>query len=1526
MKPTTFDCLRNLLRPCRLLLLAGAVNAHAAGTTYTTVANANGNWSSTAVWAGGVVANGVGNKGLLGAGGSTFVLDTPITLGIIQDGQGSARAWVTQTNPASLQSMTFDNTGGINSPLGNADAYLGSTSSGPINFQPSIIIDNTDLHFQLTGSTSPTFSQGVLGLSTITATAARTLWLHSDSGAAAGMTINSSIGGSGSSITISNVGAGTRPATFAGPIGPNASIVQNSANSVLQLNSGANSYTGNTTITLGTLRVGIANAIPSISTVNVDAGATLNLVNFSDTINGFNGAGTVSGASGTPTLTIGGNGGGGTFSGVIQNAGGTLSVTKTGNGTQVLSGANTYGGTTTINGGFLNAGVADAGSGPFGSGGSIFFGGGTLQYSVANNFDYSARFSTAANNAISVDTAGQAVTFATALTSSGGSLKLTNSTGTGTLTITAAATYNGNTTVNGGTLILSGSGALANNSTVSLGAGGTLDVSALASPYTLGGSATLRGSGSGTDIGTNAASIIAASGGIFDVGSQPISLTWNGASSGTDSTHPALLVSQGTLNLNANPITVVVPGTALDVGIYTLISAPAITGTPGTTPSYTGGNGVGLGKVGVISVSGSTVILTVSAAGGTVGTWANDVDGNWTDATKWSSNPNVPHLAGDAATLGVGSALRTVTLNANQAVSTLSLTNANSFVIANSGNALTWDNTGSGAAVNVTGGTANNIQTAVALKDNTVVTVGSGRSLAISGSISNTAAAKTLTFAGAGTNILSGANSYGPAAGSVGTTVNAGGTLRLGSSSALGAGDLSVSGNSKISAGASLSVGNNVALADTTTVDSSGNSVTLGGVISGAGGLTKTGNGTLTLSGVNTYTGNTTVNGGVLSLAAPDNVAGSPTLILNGGDLFGTATFALNNTIGIGPVAGGTGGTALIDAASGQIFSLNGVLGTAGNGGVNGLIVNSGTGHNGTVVLGAANSFTGSTIISNGVLQLANSGALQNSALNYNTGTLQFDGSIAAATLGGFTVTVSAKTLALTNTAGSPVALTVGGNNAPVIFGGNLTESGSLIKAGTGTLTVSNANYTGSTTIFGGSGATTIFGGNFGSPSSPFTIGAPLTLAGGTATASAFNLATAGGQTGVGATISGTANLTNTATTIGSGGNTAGALTLNSSGGISLGDVKVNKNAANVTVGTPGAGLVINSGNVFANSVNIGQTGTAARGADLNLNGGSLTIADASQTGKFAIHSGAGSGFLTQSAGTLNYLGTDGLQLSIGGGISVAVISGGTANLSGVTLNSGSAATTSTLTVNGTNNPSLYLGEVGLVINAPSDTVAATFGNGIIGALTNWSSTAPITLTNNPVIKAADAANVAHDITLSGVLSGSGTLTKTGNGTLTLSGANTYTSNTIVNAGILELTLPTLFSNAAVSVASGATLRLNFVETNVVAGLVLNGASKPAGLYNNNTDPAFLTGTGSLLVAPSVSLVPTNITTAVSGSTLTLSWPADHLGWRLQLQTNSLAAGLGTNWVTLPGSDAVTSTNITINPANGSVFFRLVYP
>ena len=55
-------------------------------------------------------------------------------------------------------------------------------------------------------------------------------------------------------------------------------------------------------------------------------------------------------------------------------------------------------------------------------------------------------------------------------------------------------------------------------------------------------------------------------------------------------------------------------------------------------------------------------------------------------------------------------------------------------------------------------------------------------------------------------------------------------------------------------------------------------------------------------------------------------------------------------------------------------------------------------------------------------------------------------------------------------------------------------------------------------------------------------------------------------------------------------------------------------------------------------------------------------------------------------------------------------------------------------------------------------------------------------------------------------------------------------------------------------------------------------------------------------IVPSVSLAPASITAEVSGNTVALSWPTDHLGWHLQVLTNALGAGLSANWVTLPGA------------------------
>lgn len=187
--------------------------------------------------------------------------------------------------------------------------------------------------------------------------------------------------------------------------------------------------------------------------------------------------------------------------------------------------------------------------------------------------------------------------------------------GSGILQLNNTETYTGPTTVSAGTLQLGSSGALANNSSVSIAAGGTFDVTLKAASggtYTW-NTTSLSASGTGTTAGTTAATITGTAGATVSMGSKPINLTWSGATSGTDSTHPPLTVSGAALSLGGNTFTIVT-SSALGAGTYTLVSAASIAGgsTVNSTPSFTGGSGLQSGYSGVVSISGSTVILTVS--------------------------------------------------------------------------------------------------------------------------------------------------------------------------------------------------------------------------------------------------------------------------------------------------------------------------------------------------------------------------------------------------------------------------------------------------------------------------------------------------------------------------------------------------------------------------------------------------------------------------------------------------------------------------------------------------------------------------------------------------------------------------------------------------------------------------------------------------------------------------------------------------------------------------------------------------
>jgi hypothetical protein len=78
-----------------------------------------------------------------------------------------------------------------------------------------------------------------------------------------------------------------------------------------------------------------------------------------------------------------------------------------------------------------------------------------------------------------------------------------------------------------------------------------------------------------------------------------------------------------------------------------------------------------------------------------------------------------------------------------------------------------------------------------------------------------------------------------------------------------------------------------------------------------------------------------------------------------------------------------------------------------------------------------------------------------------------------------------------------------------------------------------------------------------------------------------------------------------------------------------------------------------------------------------------------------------------------------------------------------------------------------------------------------------------------------------------------------------------------------------------------------------------------------------------LSFATSVSTLPPILTGVLTNEQFELFWPQDHLGWRLQTQTNFLSPG---NWMDVPGANLTNRVLQPLNTTGDSVFFRLIYP
>ncbi|EDL6935376.1 AIDA autotransporter-like protein ShdA, partial [Salmonella enterica] len=822
---------------------------------------------------------------------------------------------------------------------------------------------------------------------------------------------------------------------------------------------GANSYTGGTTISGGTL---VASNVEALGSGDVTDNATLELNTGGDFDNAISGSGQVV-KSGDDALTLSGNnsytGGtlisdgtlvasnvealgsgdvtndavlelntGGDFDNAISGSG---QVVKSGDKTLTLSGANSYTGGTTISGGTLVASNVEAlGSGDITDNA-------TLELNTGGDFD----------NAISGS--GQVV-----------------KSGDETLTLSGTNTYTGGTTISGGTLIAThvnalGTGAIDNRASLLLDASGQFAVTDLTTE-----------SGGNTEIG--AGSTLQAT---TLTQKSDSTLTINLNSNTADPViHAASQVSlAGTLDITGvGDVLDSDPASTDDLDTFTLIASDKT--IAGDFEKLTvAGMDADLADFitvdGRIDDTGKQYELTTAL------TWYADRDDAVTDA---HGTFNLTNADGSFA---VNTVLENVdaTLDPDSATGwdgTSLIKQGAGTLILNAENTYTVGTTISGGtlvATNVDALGSGDVTDDATLELNTGGTFDN----AISGS-------GQVVKSGDKMLTLSGTNSYS------GGTLISGGTLVATNVDALGSGDVTDDATLELNTGG-----------------------TFDNAISGSGQVVKSGDDTLTLSGSNTYTGGTIISGGTLVASNVEalgtgDVTNDAVLELNTGGDFDNAISGSGQVVksgdetltlsGSNTYTGGTlisGGTLVAsnvealgsgDVTNDAVLELNtgGDFTNAISG--SGQVVKSG---DETLTLSGANSYTGGTLISGGTLIASNVEALgtgdvtDNAVLELNTGG-DFDNAISGSgqveKSGDETLTLSG---ANSYTGGTLISSgTLVANDVNALGTGDVTDnavlelntggtfdnaisgSGQVVKSGDETLTLSGSNtYTGGTTI-----------------------------------------------------------------------------------------------------------------------------------------------------------------------------------------------------------------------------------------------------------------------------------------------------------------------------------------------------------------------------------------------------------------------------------------------------------------------------
>ncbi|BCU79763.1 autotransporter-associated beta strand repeat-containing protein [Luteolibacter sp. LG18] len=651
--------------------------------------------------------------------------------------------------------------------------------------------------------------------------------------------------------------------------------------------------------------------ITADNTVHLDGARTLTNLIFGDTTtssagswildNNGNAANILTLAGTTPTITVNalGTGKSATISAVID---GTTGFTKVGTGTLVLSGVNTYTGSTII--------------------GNSTTAGGTLQLTVNDAIAQSSGVSFSGPAA----TGGTLGTLAIGSTSqtikslsvsygpSAGQTSAALITGTGTLTVDGASDLV--VTHNGG-----GSQGTTSDAISHLDMSGltNFEYKGSTNKVRVDGGATANNRGARMTLGANAK---------FTASSFEIQNV--GAPSGDARLSEVLLGNNTTIN--ANTITIL-GGNSKDSANLKfrtgLATGPTlkIRGTGGTDSDRaniniaTGANGtnsgtgtgsmdlytgattsvldamVGTLQVGSRTAGSSTHSATFSMGGGTLDATAINL-GNISGGTGLNSTFSVTGGTVKVGTLtmgtqSAGTLAATFNLNGGAILAAQTIQNG-------SGTATRTFNWNDGTIKNYDAST--NLSVSSALKLAATGThafdIGTGRAGTVSGVISEAAAGASLTKTGSGLLTLSGANSHS------GTTTVSGGTLALSGSGTLGASTVgvSVSGSSSIlDLGGTLQTVGAVTLGGGTIQNGTltGSSYTsTGGTISaslGGSGNFSQASGTTTLGGINSYTGTTTISGG--NFVVNGSLGNTTTTIQNGAALGGSGTIGGATTI-----------------------------------------------------------------------------------------------------------------------------------------------------------------------------------------------------------------------------------------------------------------------------------------------------------------------------------------------------------------------------------------------------------------------------------------------------------------------------------------------------------------------------------------------------------------------------------------------------------------------------------------------------